>query len=226
VSTLADPRIRYFCRTESTGGRPAKIRNEAARSLVSGEYLYFLDDDDTIDADTLVAMVQALDQSSKSMAIASVEPWGPQDSTVVKNERRHFCGSRSFLRRTRSRIMMLAGLLFGAPVLTCGACVVRRSTFLGLGGFNENLPLFEDLEFYIRAIRREGFVFVDDVLLRRRTGLPSLINNNLNNGELISSSYKMIHGSYKEIQGMMEYYILRLVAAVARRRRPFWPAID
>ncbi len=60
LRSLSDERIRYWKNPQPTGGFPAVIRNRLAEEA-RGKYLYFLDDDDRVVADSLSAMVAALE---------------------------------------------------------------------------------------------------------------------------------------------------------------------
>ena len=55
IGALNDERIRYWKNPEPTGGFPAVIRNRLAEGA-RGKYLYFLDDDDRISPESLVAI--------------------------------------------------------------------------------------------------------------------------------------------------------------------------
>ena len=60
VVSVKDARVHYQLRPEPSGGRPALARNDGAKSA-RGRYLYFLDDDDMLEPDTLLEMSKALD---------------------------------------------------------------------------------------------------------------------------------------------------------------------
>ena len=68
-------------------------------------------------------------------------------------------------------------MLFQPTVLVNSARLIRRECVEALGGYNEDLAVFEDVDFYLRAIRRFGCVFVDRPVLEYRTGAPSLMHN-------------------------------------------------
>lgn len=226
VTSIDDPRVRYVHPQQSSKGHPAIVRNEAARRYAQGRFLYFLDDDDRVHPGTLTELVNTLDRSGKGVGIAAVKPWGPEKSRVVMDEEDHFHGARLFMMKEgRFRPFLLASLLFGMPSLTCGACLVRRSLFEDIDGFSSTLPLYEDLDFYIRAIRRGGHIFLNKVLLYRRTGLPSLINDSYSAPARGAACYREINQGYRQRQGHWEFIALRVLAALSRRSRPKWPSL-
>ena len=92
------------------------------------------------------------------------------------------------------------------------ACMLRRDCFESLGGFNVEIPLYEDVDFWMRAIRRHGFVFVDRPILEYRTGAPSLIHDLNGDWDAIGGSYRIIHDRYRESHGTMEYAALKLLS--------------
>ena len=210
VRTIQDKRVVYRKRNQPSGGFPALLRNECA-SLAKGRYLYFLDDDDTVEAKTLAKMVHQLNRCRAGVAIAAVAPHGPDGNRVVSAEKRQFSWVRdAFNRYKNNRFLLLSQLLFGTPMIVCSACMIRKSCFERIGGFDHRLPLYEDVEMYIRSIRAFGFVFINDVLLNRRTGEPSLINNEQDEIKTLQS-YKMMYSNYRQANSWLELKALRLL---------------
>lgn len=217
LASITDPRFRYSKRSVPTGGKPAVVRNELA-AIARGRYFYFLDDDDTANPDTLSAMVKRLDRSGHGVAIASVRPFGPEGHEVVLAEQRHYRAAQELMRKLRTRFMMVSQLLFRSSVIVCSACMVRKSAFEELGGFDASLPLYEDVAMYIRAIRRFGYDYVDSWLLNRRTGEPSLIQNERDAVRTVRS-YRMFHDAYRTEFGLPEYAGLKLLSFVLPNMR-------
>ncbi len=208
-----DRRIRFIQRTKPSTCRPGLVRNEAAFYEARGKYLYFLDDDDRAQPKVLKKMLEELERRPDlGVAIAAVEPWGPKSPLEVAGERLHFLAARETLRRTHSRVTLISRLLFSPPLLVCSSCVIRRNLFLDIGGFDTELPIYEDVDLFVRAIRRHGFLYVDDVLLQRKSGTRSLRYPARNDGQLISSCYQTLYRNYKKLYGRSEYYGLRLLA--------------
>lgn len=216
MATITDPRVHFEVRREPTGGLPARVRNELV-AKARGRWLYFLDDDDTVVLDTLLALIEAMDAAGVGVGIGRVCPFGPAGSRVVEEEREHYRLARLRFLQRPSRHEVAARLMFEASLICCSACVIRRDVFERLGGFRTDLPLYEDVEFYIRAIRLAGYVFVDRDFLNRRTGETSLIQNER---DLVRSrdSYRLMYRSYRQQFGALEWWALRLWAMWLRRR--------
>ena len=193
-----------------TGGNPAIVRNERARTA-RGRYYYFLDDDDTASPEALGAIVERLDESGNGVGIGIVRPFGKEGSHVVAEEQVHYHQAEKTLAGMHTRFELASCLLFRSSIICCSACVIRREAFVSLGGFDATYPLYEDVAMYLRGIRRFGFDFVSQVLLNRRTGEPSLIQNE-RDAERTHTSYRMMHDNYREEFGLTEYAALKALS--------------
>ena len=219
ISKLGDARVRYRKREQPSGGRPALVRNEGAR-LAQGRYVHFLDDDDLVASGTYLEAVAALDGNpGKGVAFGRVEPFG-EDPVVLADQQSYF---RSATQRARlgawldSPRFLVANMLFKPTVLVNSACLIRRECIEPLHGYNCEIDIVEDVDFFIRAIRRFGFVFLDRVVIHYRTGAPSLMHN-LEGDEKALRSYARIYDKYQHDHGALEFYALKLFARVAMKR--------
>lgn len=212
VTAITDPRVRYRRREIPSGGKPAVVRNEGA-ALARGRYLYFLDDDDQALPGALRAMVRALEADRRvGVAVGKVVPFGTDASVLRTNQVWAGRAARSAARTSGSRWLAAASLLFSSSMLVNSACLLRREHFSALGGYDPEVPLYEDVEFYARAIRRFGHVFVDHPVLYRRTGAGSLTQDTLGDATPIEACYRVMHQKYKGEYGVWEYRMLRLFA--------------
>ena len=116
----------------------------------------------------------------------------------------------------RSRLLMVANMLFKPTVLVCSAALLRKSAVEKVGGFDEELRLVEDVDFYLRAIRECGVVFLDRVVLNYRTGAPSLMHDQRDSTGAIRA-YGRIFSKYRERHGAAELMALKLLARTALR---------
>lgn len=210
VAQVGDPRVRYVRQAMPSGGRPALVRNHGL-GLASGRYISFLDDDDRLMPGALETLVRALDEDPcAGVAFGTVEPFG-NDEDVLRAQQAYFRSASSRARSRRRMPALVATLLFQNTVLVNSACVIRRECVSKLGGYDPEISRCEDVEFYMRAIRRFGFVFVDRPVLEYRTGAPSLMHSMVDDGPL-RRSYALTHRKYRETHGALEFFALKALA--------------
>lgn len=223
MKAVVDPRVHYLQREVPSRGRPALVRNDGAR-LARGRYVHFLDDDDRLADGALRAMVTALDQTHQGVAMGWVVPFG-DDPDWLKDKRDYFERAAAVGQATVSSIWTVAHILFRGTLMVNSACMIRREHIAALGGFNPDIPVYEDVDFYLRAIRRFGHVYVSRPILHYRTGKPSLMHNLGKDDTKVKESYRIIHRTYREAHGRLEYAALQLLTRVLpfrlARRLPF-----
>lgn len=217
VGSVKDPRLRYVARSEPSGGRPALVRNQGG-NLAEGRYIYFLDDDDLMRADTLRTMVAALDAEPEAgMAFGLVEPFG-EDETVLRGERRYFRKAGLIARRLRGARELGARMVFMPALFVNSACMVRRTTFLASGGYDTEIQICEDAEFWGRVAHSSGYVFIDRPVVGYRTGAPSLMHNLAPDDEKLHTSYRRIQGKYRRAHGLLNFIAMKLTARILWQR--------
>jgi GT2 family glycosyltransferase len=222
VASLGDERVRYVRRATPSGGVPALARNEGW-ALTRGRYVHFLDDDDRLVEGALHALMTALDAAPEAgVAIGTVRPFG-RDALVLRRQEAYFAAAAETLRRTRSRVALVATMLFQTTPLVNSSCMIRRECAGRIGGYATNIARCEDVDFYLRAVRRYGFVFVDRPVVHYRTGAPSLMHS-LRGNSLVRQSYRSIYRNYRREHGRAELLALHALArwqrASAWFRRP------
>jgi GT2 family glycosyltransferase len=207
IRGLNDERIRYWINPQPTGGFPAVIRNLLAEDA-RGKYLYFLDDDDRVVAESLLAVVAELELGAAGVAVADVRPFGV-DRMALKHEEEYFRRARAVWASEKRPRIIAAHLLFNSSPLVCSSCVIRKSAFEAIRGFDVRIALCEDAEMYLRAIRTFGFVYLPVVLLERRCGIASLIN--AGSAAQFKESYRIMHANYRALFGSIEYFALKAI---------------
>lgn len=211
IEAIGDARVRYVHRGVPSGGVPALVRNEGL-ALASGNYVHFLDDDDILESGALAALAGALERKDDAgVAIGVVVPFG-DDARVLAEQRAYFAAAAERLRRISGRARLTAAMLFGTTPLINSVCLVRRSCARAIGGYATDVPRCEDVDFYLRAIRRCGYVFVDRPVLRYRTGAPSLMHSLADDSLLVGQSYRAIYARYRREHGALELALMRLLA--------------
>jgi GT2 family glycosyltransferase len=214
VRALNDERIHYWKNPQPTGGLPAVVRNKLA-AQAEGEYLYFLDDDDRVVAGSLLAMVTALKAGSAGVAVADVRPFG-NDPKALKHEEEYFAWAKTvWTGEKRPRVVATYLLFMNAP-LVCSSCIIRKSSFEAIRGFDIEVPLCEDGDMYLRAIRTFRFVYVPVVLLERRCGIASLISSG--SAAQFKESYRLIRANYRAQFGAMEFIALKAISVLLKAK--------
>ena len=212
VDTLADDRVRYVLNAEPSNGRPAIARNYGV-SLARGKLVHFLDDDDLVPAGHYAAALAAFAaRPALGVVFGTIEPFG-DDAAEVASEHRYFAQARLRARRCARlghRWAFTAAMLFGPTLLVCSAGMIRREQVEAIGGFDASLPLVEDVDFYMRAMRQGGAQFLDRPALRYRIG-PSLMRQP-NRDQMILESYQRCHRRYRDRWGGAEFLTLKCLA--------------
>lgn len=209
VEGLGDARVSYRKQEKPSGGRPALVRNEGAK-LARGRYLHFLDDDDRVAEGAYRSVVQALDaRPDVGVSVGWVVPFG-DDPTAREEKRKYFEWAAKVGAGTPNSLLTVATILFRGTLMVNSACMIRREHVEPLGGFDPTIPVYEDVDFYLRAIRRFGHVYVDRPMLHYRTGAPSLMHNlGKETDARVTQSYAIIGRKYRQEHGWLEFKALQ-----------------
>ncbi|HVY18314.1 MAG TPA: glycosyltransferase family 2 protein [Rhodopila sp.] len=214
VAGLADDRVTYIRNPRPTGGFPSIVRNLAIPRL-TGAYVHFLDDDDIVPEGHYAAAKQEFERMPRTgLLFGRVEPFGDGPPEQLEHERQYFAAAaRNAARCARfGRRLPFAGwMLFGSALLVCSAGLVRRECVTGVGGFSEDMSLWEDTEFFCRVARRFGATFVDRVTLKYRIGSPSLMHAPDPTPEQRAAERDCAHrmwAHYRRLYGMAEFMTL------------------
>jgi len=213
VEGLKDARVRYLQSRPPSGGVPAMVRNQGW-PLAQGRYVHFLDDDDHAAAGAYRTFIDVLDSyPDRGMAFGRVEPFG-DNPEVLAQQRDYFLAAaeraRMLQRLRASKRSFAASMLFQPTMFVNSACMIRRECIAQLGGYDPTLPIVEDVDFYLRAGRAFGFVFIDHVVLEYRTGAPSLMHNE-KDAVRTSVAYEAMFKKYRETYGAPEFTAVKLL---------------
>jgi len=219
VEALNDKRVRYFQSAIPSGGKPALVRNDGARRA-NGRFVHFLDDDDLVAEKYYRDAVAAFEaHPGCGVVFGQIQPFSVPDSAALVHERKFF---NTAARRTRfwsslgSRWAMTASLLFMPTLLVNSACLIRREHVQALGGYDTNILLNEDVDFFCRAIRTFGCRFLDQVVVHYRILPSSLMHGRTGNDQLIVS-YQRMYARYRETHGAVELLVLKIFARTVMR---------
>ena len=212
IAALDDDRVRYLTNWQCSQGRPAIPRNTGL-ALARGALIHFLDDDDLVVPGHYAAASAAFRAHPELAAVfGTIEPFG-RNADEIALQRLYFDRAARRARRCArlgSRWAFTAAMLFGPTLLVCSAGIVRRQHVDAIGGFDTAMPLVEDVDFFMRAIRHGGVRFLNRPALRYRVG-PSLMRQP-NRDRLILESYRQSHARYCEQHGSLEFLMLKAMA--------------
>lgn len=142
-------------------------RNTGA-ALASGTWLLMLDDDDTLVQGGLRALLD--------LGRATAAPFVFGDHL-----RQHYAGAQATrIERRRVGLGVMEELRTENPIM-CGSFSIERRLFEALGGYREDLPVHEDYNFHLRAVRtaRPAYVDVPVCVYHCRDTLPRLNHRRL-----------------------------------------------
>jgi glycosyltransferase involved in cell wall biosynthesis len=216
VGKLGDARIRYFENPTPSGGFPSRVRN-VGWPLAQGELIHFFDDDDVVPDRHYFTVKQIFSRHSNvGVVFGHIEPFGNPPEEQMRHEQdffRNAAQSAAFCRRLGRKRSFAARMMFRSTLLVCGAAVVRRECVVRLNGFDPQIKLAEDVEFFARAMRKFGAHFMDQVSLHYRIGAPSLMHApKLSEQEQqhLRDGYRRMQAKYRETYGAVDFYAMKI----------------
>jgi glycosyltransferase involved in cell wall biosynthesis len=169
----SDQRVRYVFQEHA--GIPAKARNKALE-LVRGEFVAFVDSDDLWEAEKLERQVQLMEtQVNVAVCFTDHCTFGASE-----DNRSAFDQARANLDRLQKTQVgdddyiitsptLLEDCLMRGPIpFWTSTILVRRSSLESVGRFNDEMPLDDDTQMWLRLAKQCRVGFIDKVLARRR----------------------------------------------------------
>ena len=223
VVEAADDRVTYIHNPRPTGGVPSVVRN-LGWPQAQGRYIHFLDDDDLAPPGRYSAAKQVFESRPDiGVAFGRVEPFGDCPADQLMHERRFFADAATraaSCARYGPKWAFAGRMLFDRTLLVCSACTIRRECVVALGGFDPEIRLMEDSDFFLRAIRRFGAHFIDHTVLQYRIGSPSLLHgidpDPTRHAEQMQGRRRM-QAKYLKERGVFEFLSLALFARTVLR---------
>jgi glycosyltransferase involved in cell wall biosynthesis len=169
------------------GGR-CKSGNKGL-SLVSGEYINFLDDDDLFFADHIEVLVSELESNKKYRAAYTI---GLEVKThVISHNPLIYRESeyRDIYRQTFSRDELMK-----ANYIPINCMLFSRDLYLKEGGFDEQLDVLEDWDLWIRYSQYTDFLFIERATCIYR--VPESENISQERQQRMDKSYEVVRKKY------------------------------
>ncbi len=152
LATVDDARVRVRRLPRRSG---APVARNLGISLARGRYVAFQDSDDVWRPDALGAQVAALDSADEDVAVVY--------GAILRHQ-----GGRSLRIPGPGHPGPTADLpahLAAENFVDLPAALVRAEALRAVGGFDPELPRFQDWDLWLRLARSFRFRFVDEVLL-------------------------------------------------------------
>jgi glycosyltransferase involved in cell wall biosynthesis len=190
-----DPAVTYVKNPQPSGGWPAKVRNfglEASTRLgIEARFVHFLDDDDTVPFGHYERVMQAFAAHPDAGVVFGVlRPFcvpAENPQRRARQEAQLFSTRRHFARAARlawiyhhvGATLRLPSLrkwlyrshaIFGSYLFLCSGAVIRHGVVAKLEGFNPQIRITEDYEFFTRAILASGAHFLERISANYRLG--------------------------------------------------------
>ncbi len=185
--------VRYFPNEKSIGRcAAANLGLKEAR----GKYISYLDDDDLYYPDHLEKLVQALEGSDYRVAYSDA-----------------YCGSQRLNEKTGKYEVYDRRVLLSYdfdPIRLFSECFIHLCTIMHekactdrLGGFDESLPVLEDLDLFFRLSQDYSFFHLKDVTAeyRLRPGAPGLADESEATGTMEAELRNRTGGEAKTTGG-------------------------
>lgn len=187
--------VRYIC--QQNQGQP-KAKNRGIHES-SGEFIAFLDADDIWLSTKLERQMRLFDDTDVGVVYSGI--------SLIDSDGKGITGAEYFLRRGN-----ILDYIFIDNFVCFSSSVVRKLLLEEVGAFDESIPMGIDYDLWVRLAARCKFDFVDDRLVKYRTGHANLSKNKMQRYEC---ALKIMNKALNDplIKSKFSWYVPRLAWA-------------
>jgi glycosyltransferase involved in cell wall biosynthesis len=202
ITASIDASLIYLKNPHPSGGWPGRVRNfgfdAAIRLGIKARFVHFLDDDDTVPYGHYARVKQAFAAHRDiGVVFGILRPFCAFSEDAQRRERQEAQlreRRQEFARAARlawiyhhvgatlmlgflSKWLYRSHAIFGQYMFLCSGGIIRYEQVVALGGFDPQIRITEDYEFFTRAIRAGGAHFLERISVNYRLGsIESLWN--------------------------------------------------
>lgn len=167
----------------------AKSRNFAYQHS-NGEYVKFFDADDLMHPGMIESQIKRMQNSAVDVASSGWGRFYRDDVTTFK------LNPQSVWRDMDARDWLVEAWNDAQPMMQPGMFLIPRKLIEQTGGWNEELTLIDDFEFFARVLSSAQYVrFSTDVPLMYRSGLPNSLSGRTSDSAIESAFQSVMRGT-------------------------------
>lgn len=205
IEAIADPRISVI-EQENHGATWTRNR---AMGLATGDYLWFLDQDDVLMPRCLEAAIAEIERTG-SIGVAVNGHLIDSNSEIIRR-----------MYRFNKPVLSLRKLVKGNQLSTTSQVLLRREAMLRNGGFDIDAGIADDWDMWIRVVQEGKLVFLDELLMQYRLHES---NHSKNFEKMFRSEMHIVDQKLRDRQDkrmLMSYSYLRYSSRAASWRLLF-----
>jgi len=201
IRNIRDNRIKFIKHDKNLGASAARNRGI---SESNGEFVSFLDSDDTINPEKIQKQVNAILNADEDVAAVYC------GLNLIDFKTKEIIGQsihkKNFYNNFKNGKFILTP--------TTGTILARKDAIVDIGGFDERLPAHQDTELAIRFCQKYNYLLLEEFLVnavKNHDQISSVSKNHIKGKEIIFEKHKKFlskHILYGLCKQIANYYII------------------